>query len=403
MPDPSAVQILSITSSGGWAGNFDTAVDVGSTILMAVSGHGGAGRVSTSDPLYDGSAVTGATKLVNLDSGDFGGNINGAALDIWLLPNVQSSGTSLSITTTASEAPYIGILAVDLGNIGSDPVVIATGTLAQNSGSGQSTGEIGPIDVPAFVFASDIQDGTLGNLYPPSGWTSQFYGGSDGTGNSVGGYLISDGAGESYTYNVGPGSAGEWVAAIVAIGATVSGVSVSGAINLKKMVVSGASAEKAVVTAALKLKKMVLSGVSAEKAVVTGTVKLKKMVVAASSAEKAVVTAAIKLKKMVLSVTSVEPPSVVTSTITLKKMVLSGVSHERAVATAVIRLKKVVLSGAGTEKSVITGVIQLHKMRVSGSSHEKAVVTGSVKLHKMRVHAEQAKRKSSVLFVLAPP
>ena len=160
--------------------------------------------------------------------------------------------------------------------------------------------------------------------------------------------------------------------------AWASGGQAFGIMVLVKGVTPGGSAS---VSGALSLKKMVLSGTSAEKAVITGAVKLKKMVLAGVSHEKAVVTGAIKLKKMVLA----------------------GVSHEKAVVTGAVKLKKMVLAATVVKKPAITGSIKLKKMVISGVSHEKTVITGSIYLKKMRVHGEEAKRKASTLFVFAPP
>jgi hypothetical protein len=207
------VQTVAISSS--YSGNFASAVTTGNSIVMAVTGRNVGNTITTSSPQYNGASVTGASKLIEQqDTGS-----NGATyVSIWLLPNVASSGTSLSITTNSTPASFVGIMAYEVAGLGSNPTLdksnsnTGAGTTDQNSGaSGNIT------QAPEFVLGTICQDGTIGSSYPPAGWTNM----TVGTTNSVSGYQIPTSSGSSFTYDVGTGNA-DWTAAIATIYAASS-------------------------------------------------------------------------------------------------------------------------------------------------------------------------------------
>jgi hypothetical protein len=210
--------VQSVQFNNGFSGSFGAAAAVGNSIVMVATGHNGAGpAITDSSPLYNGSSVTGASKLIEIadPSGYF------AYTSTWLLPNIASSGTSLSITVSNSDsAAYVGVFAYEVSGLGTSPFLDKSSS-GNNSGgntSAQSSGASGNTTVNnEFIIGSIVQDGTIGPSYPVSGYTNVGLPGN-GSFNSVAGYLIQAASGSSYTYNAGAGNA-DWCASIVSIAA----------------------------------------------------------------------------------------------------------------------------------------------------------------------------------------
>lgn len=251
----SVVQTAAINN--GFSGSFGSNVTTGNSIVMAVTGYnGGSGlTITTSSPLYNGGAVTGAAKLTEVYSGD-------DSVAFWLLPNVASAGTSLSITATNSlTGAFVGIIAWEVSGLGASPALDKSST-GSGSGSGnQSSGASGNItNAPEFIAGVVVQDGTAGTL-PSSPWTNTTLPGN-GSDNSFAGYQVATSSGGSYTYNAVSGSA-VWNAAVVTIAAgstsisladsgagSDSGFTVAGGVPLAE---SGSAAESASLAGAVPL------------------------------------------------------------------------------------------------------------------------------------------------------
>jgi hypothetical protein len=204
------VQIASANSSSGFSANFGSNVTIGNTIVMVATGHNQGQTITSSSPLYNGSSVTGTVKLIDVNNV---ASVGSAYTSIWLLPNVQSSGTSLSITTNSVDGPFVGIIAYEVSGLGTTPTV---DQIVSNKGNGAGDQTSGPTSnithAPEFIVGTVVQDNTAGTL-PGSPWTTTTL---PSDGNSFAGYQIVTSSGGNYTYDATSGNA-DWVAAIATI------------------------------------------------------------------------------------------------------------------------------------------------------------------------------------------
>ena len=129
-----------------------------------------------------------------------------------------------------------------------------------NSGT-NSTFEVPAVDIN---IAGELVIASVDNIEigpnSPDGWTA-FASASGGSPAGDLAWIINPPTG-SFTPTWSAVDPGNWAAALAVFSpkSLSSGVSATGAINLKKMVISGSSTEKTVATGTVKLKKMVLSG-----------------------------------------------------------------------------------------------------------------------------------------------
>ena len=265
-------------NDGSYSGAFTDPVSIHNTIILVVTDHGSVPSAIV-NPLYDGASVDGATEMVwaseNLSNED---TYSSTVSKIWILPDVQTSGTTLSVTEDAHESFYTGIFGYEVAGLGSSPVVVQTNRSAGGTGDQIISAADTSADAGNFVIAALVQDGGGGADMPVGDpWTTAGLSGNSSY-NSAAAYLVTTEAGQTLTYDGGVGSASNFSGSIAEIAPGGGTPSITGAVSLKKMVLSGASTEKAVSIGSISLKKMVLSGASAEKAVGTGVIKLKKMV-----------------------------------------------------------------------------------------------------------------------------
>ena len=229
IPGVNVVQTAQIND--GFSGDFDDDVTIGNTIVMVVTAHNGTGAIS--DPLYNGAAVDNAVEVIQ-DTFS-----TSTVSSIWILPNVQTSGQSLSITNDGdNEGTYVGIFAYEVEGLGNNPTVVQA-VSAHNVGTQNQ--KVSGADSSAagnFVIAGIVQDVTAGSDIPVgSPYTSVDLPGNESALNSTAGYLITSESGQTLSYDGGPGNA-TWSAVIAEI-APGNTVAVAGTIKLKKCKLSG--------------------------------------------------------------------------------------------------------------------------------------------------------------------
>jgi hypothetical protein len=291
------VQITKFDS--GYSGSFDAPVTAGNTIVLAASGHTG-DPANMTNPLYDGSPVTGASEIVVRGSNDT--TSVSAEGSIWILPDVATSGTSISITVDTDAGPYVGVIAFEIEGLGTAPLVIQSNSTNSTATSNTSAQAISLSSSSSgageFVLALVVQDGTAGSGYPVGApWTTD----SLTTVNTYFGYLITGAAGQTLSYDSSTGDA-NWVAMMVEIAAnSSSGATGTGAASMQKMVAAGTGNAPVIGTGSAILTKMTGAGSGNIKVPGTGTATLPKMTVAGTANAAIVGTGSATLPKMTMT------------------------------------------------------------------------------------------------------
>lgn len=211
----SVVEVLPL--SQGYSGSFAGNVAAGNTVLLAASAFTTSGAaISSSAPLFNGSPVTGAAKLIDVQSA--GANAVYAAL--WILPDVTGGAKPVALTVTGDNTPIaaVGMIALNVAGLGASPSLAAAPSSAIGSGTSVSTGPTGPVTGAGdIVFALEVLFGAaLAGAGAP--WTEQGLPSSF----TMAGWQLPGSSGGTYNYAQSGGSAG-WCGAIAAIkGASVS-------------------------------------------------------------------------------------------------------------------------------------------------------------------------------------
>lgn len=206
------------TGAGTQTLNFASGVSAGNSVILWVGDFNSSSLVVSmpTAPTYNGGAVTGAVKLI--DAQDTGAaNVMYSA--IWLLPNVQSSGTSVafSVTNGLSNANSHFCIA-EVAGLGTAPVADAaspsTHTGTGIAGGVLSSGATGnAVGAPGMALGAMSQTGNTG-WGVPAGWTAITTSARPGAG-----YQIFTSSGSSYTWNPTGTAAGQWSAAVALIDA----------------------------------------------------------------------------------------------------------------------------------------------------------------------------------------
>lgn len=235
--------------TAGSSGNFAAPVTVGNSILLFICDYNvGGSAISSSSPLYNGAAVTGATKLFEVQN--TGTRMYSA---IWLLPNVQTSGTSVSYTNTnGANDVNSGKYIAEFSGLGATPT-IDTGAPDPKTNSSATGGVISSGATGALVATSALVVGCSMNNNSSTGpgapWTV-FADPANG-GTSTAGYQIVSSAGGTFTYSA-TGTAGEWSAGVVAIVPSAGNVNVNGAVaNVSVAAFPGVASVFSVATTAI--------------------------------------------------------------------------------------------------------------------------------------------------------
>jgi hypothetical protein len=134
------VQSQIITQAAAtWSGTFTNPVTAGNTIILLADAAAASGTVSTSSPLYNGLAVTGATKLWDLVEGT--SNLIGSAG--WMLPNVSGSSSSVALTYTGGGSfgsGATGLWGIEVSGLGANPIAVLPAASAGTTGTALSSG-----------------------------------------------------------------------------------------------------------------------------------------------------------------------------------------------------------------------------------------------------------------------
>ena len=215
------------SGTGSVSLDFDSSVATGNSVVVWICDYNTSGSViSTSEPTYDGSSVTGATKLIEIQNDVSDGSNNIMYFAIWLLPNVQSSGTSVDFTiTNAFNDTNSRAYVMEVGGLGTSPSIdsatpnpaTATGAAGGTTSSGATGNAAGSSGI---VLGGMMQDGENSGYHPPSGWTTLAPTG--GSSYGVASYEIFTSSGANYTWSSDP-AAGQWATGAVILDASSSG------------------------------------------------------------------------------------------------------------------------------------------------------------------------------------
>jgi len=221
-----ATVVQSGTIPDAFSGNMGANATSGNTVFLVVVTYNTANdTISSSSPVYAGSAVPGAAEILT-GSGVLSAFQSGQGVvyvAIWMLPNVSGGSEAVGVTVTNGlTSGIVGLLYYEVAATGRMPI-----TDKKNSGSAADTtavtsGASGNITQgPEFVIgASAVWNGIP---LPGSGWTSQGIGGSSPY-SAAAGYQLPASSGSSYTWSGTSGTAGPWAAGVATLYATPSGI-----------------------------------------------------------------------------------------------------------------------------------------------------------------------------------
>jgi hypothetical protein len=220
-PPPSWPQVVQVGYvQFGAEVTFSQNVAAGNTIIYVLGLYAGAGQTSppfsTSNPQFPyGTSVPGT--LVYSGAGPdvpLGYGYNAA----WIIPNVAGGAATVGVTNTyPSGGGAIGAFALEVANLGPNPVLDPNGGLS--IGSGDSTA-VACGNTPPMWASADLIVG-IGHIYdqalaaPSGSWTYQTGGGAEG--NFTVGYQVSMQPGNAYSWSQTAAGAASWGAAVLAI------------------------------------------------------------------------------------------------------------------------------------------------------------------------------------------
>jgi hypothetical protein len=201
--------------------NFTSNASVGNSVIVWIGDYNTSSSViSSSAPTYNGASVTGAIQLIAVQN--TGTDV--MYFSVWLLPNIQSAGTSVAISTTNANADgnshyYIA----EVSGLGANPVKDTASpnpaTASNNAGSTTpSSGATGnAVGSSGIVLGGMMQDGNNSGWTGPSGWTT-----IAGSPNSYAGasYQIFTSSGANYTWSTTLATSGQWSAGAVILDVT---------------------------------------------------------------------------------------------------------------------------------------------------------------------------------------
>jgi hypothetical protein len=203
--------------------NFTSAATIGNSIIVWVGDYNsGSNVISSSAPTYNGGSVTGATKLTDVQNS---GNANVMYFAVWLLPNVQSSGTAVVVSTSnGSSDSNAHCYIAEVSGLGASPALDSASsnpkTASGSAGGTLTSGATGnAVGSSGIVLGGMMQDGNATGWTPPAGWTN-IQAASSYAGAS---YQIFTSSGSSYTWSATGTSAGQWAAGAVILDASGGG------------------------------------------------------------------------------------------------------------------------------------------------------------------------------------
>ena len=220
------VQLASFT--GAWTGSLGANGTPGNSIFLGEFAYNAvtANTMSSNSPLYNGAAVAGATKILEVQSPS--GQAVYAA--IWMLPNIQSAGKTLGLTgVNTTIDSNVGLAAIEVSGLGSAPLVGSAGgagaasnpQTATGTSTSPSSGASGAISSqPQLVLGASVgfgQDQTA----PSSPWLTI---GQPSSGPlDVFSYQIVTSSGGTFTFAPTGHSSADWVAGVVTVAPTGGG------------------------------------------------------------------------------------------------------------------------------------------------------------------------------------
>jgi hypothetical protein len=213
--------VQSKTFNGAISGSLNGNVTAGNSVIMWQFLYNNAvANMSTSNPTFGGSAVTGAAKLFEVQAGT-GNNIYVAA---WLLPNLAGGAASLALTQSNGLVDSnIGMVAAEFSGLGTAPAIDSGAspnpkTTPNNSGTNPASGATGAItSAPQLVIGGAIEYAVA--LTPPGAFTNF----SPGSSFCQCGYQIVTSSGATYNYATTSGGTQSWSAGVVTVAPPATG------------------------------------------------------------------------------------------------------------------------------------------------------------------------------------
>jgi hypothetical protein len=199
--------------------NFASNAAIGNSVICWIGDYNTTNSViSSSAPTYNGAPVAGAVQLISVQQV----GVNRMYFSVWVLPNIQSAGTSVAVSTANGNADgnshyYIA----EVSGLGAAPVKDAASpnpaTASSNGSANPSSGATGNAAASSGIVLGGMMNDVSNTGWPgPAGWTT-----IAGTPNSYAGasYLIFTSSGASYTWSTTLGS-GQWSAGAVILDVT---------------------------------------------------------------------------------------------------------------------------------------------------------------------------------------
>ena len=218
----SVVQTKDAAGAGtGTTLNFTSSVSTGNSVVVWLADYNTSGStISSSAPTYNGGSVSGATQLVNVQS--TGAHV--AYFSVWLLPNVQSSGTSVNVgtITNAAQDANARYFIAEVSGLGASPAADTASpnpaTAFNNSSTAVSSGATGNAAGSSGIVLGgmmNLDDTTWSG--PAAGWTN--FGAAAFGGAS---YQVFSASGNNYTWSTTLGAANEWASGAVIVDVTAA-------------------------------------------------------------------------------------------------------------------------------------------------------------------------------------
>jgi hypothetical protein len=215
--------LQSIAFTGAWSGSFGSNVTSGSTVFLYGYQYSGTNAaMSSSNPGFNGSSVSGASELIS------GQNTGGAGVyaAIWMLPDLAGGAASVSLTPAGGTVDSnVGMVAVEVAGLGASPALDSGATPNPGTASGNSpsisSGSTGNItSAQEIIVGAGVQ--YAGALTLPGGaWSGLVIPSSD---FSAAGWQVVSSSGGSYSYNPATSTTQYWFAGVAAIqGASTPG------------------------------------------------------------------------------------------------------------------------------------------------------------------------------------
>jgi len=207
-----------VEAGGGWSVSFGGNVGTSDTLFAAITGYASTNvTISSSNPQFNGSAVTGAVKILEASYPYDSSNTVYAA--VWMFPPPSggwaASAGPIAVTVTNSlTISNVGIIAYDVAGLGATPATDQLATADGNSAAPSSGATGVTLFANEFVLGILVQD--VGqNTGPGAPWSTQVA--TDGDTNSISAYVLPSAAGTAYTYSDTTTGSARWVAGVVTI------------------------------------------------------------------------------------------------------------------------------------------------------------------------------------------